>query len=163
MRTSADYSSPHLLINHFPNILLSAKSYHLCRASLAGGTLDGGVLELTLKPLDAGWREAEVFRLRMMEDDGADGAFGVHHEALGQLHADRILLDLEKAEQRLLILETGTGRITERETLAPVVRLHEILERESGRIAGSPHLANFRVEQFGKRLGALEREHLQNM
>src|SRR5208282_3685086 len=34
MRTSADYSSPHLLINHFPNILLSAKSYHLCRASL---------------------------------------------------------------------------------------------------------------------------------
>src|SRR5208337_1321131 len=35
MRTSADYSSPHLLINHFPNILLSAKSYHLCRASLS--------------------------------------------------------------------------------------------------------------------------------
>src|SRR5208282_3896957 len=35
MRTSADYSSPHLLINHFPDILLSAKSYHLCRASLA--------------------------------------------------------------------------------------------------------------------------------
>src|SRR5208282_6748309 len=39
MRTSADYSSPHLLINHFPNILLSAKSYHLCRASLGASCL----------------------------------------------------------------------------------------------------------------------------
>src|SRR5208282_6447044 len=64
---------------------------------------------------------------------------------------------------RLLILETGTGRISEREALAAIVRLHEILERKSRRIAESPHPANLRVQQLGKRLGALEREQLQDM
>src|SRR5208282_4559271 len=49
MRTSADYSSPHLLINHFPDILLSAKSYHLCRASLDKTHLAESVRDHLLK------------------------------------------------------------------------------------------------------------------
>ena len=70
----------------------------------------------------------------MMENYCAD-ALGIHHEALGQLHADRILLDFEQAEKRLLILEIGTGRIAERETLAVIVRLMRSFIVSSG---GSP-------------------------
>jgi len=68
-----------------------------------------------------------------------------------------------RRKQRLLIFETGTGGIAERETLAVVVRLHEILERKSGRVADSPHLANLQVQQLGESLGAFEREHLQDV
>ncbi len=35
--------------------------------------------------------------------------------------------------------------------------------RESRRIADAPHLANLLVQQFGKCLGAFEREHLQDV
>src|SRR5258708_33750872 len=99
----------------------------------------------------------------MMEYDRADSALRIHHEAVGQLSADRMPLDLEQAEQRFLILETGTGRVAEREALAVVVRLHEILQRESRQIADTPHLSNLEMQQLGERLGALEREHLQDV
>ena len=79
------------------------------------------------------------------------------------MHADRILLDLEQAEQLLLVLQTGTGWVAEREPLAVIVRLHEILERKARRIADSPHLSNLEMQQLGERLGAFEREHLQDM
>src|SRR5580692_13023079 len=99
----------------------------------------------------------------MMEYERTDSALGIHHEAVGQLHADRIFLDLEQAEQLLLILHPRTRWIAERETLAVVVRLHEIFHRESRRIADSPHLSNLNMQQLGECLGALVREHLQDM
>src|SRR6267143_3324730 len=68
--------------------------------------------ELTLEGLEVSRRNHEVTRLRMMEDEGRDRGLGIHHVALGQRHADR-LLDVEQAEELLLILESWTGRVAE--------------------------------------------------
>src|SRR6266851_8264478 len=49
----------------------------------------------------------EVLGGRVVEDEGGDGGFGVHHVAFGELEAD--LVGLEHAPERGLIGEVGAG------------------------------------------------------
>src|SRR5260370_35310463 len=98
-----------------------------------------------------------------MEDDGAHGALRIHHESFGELHADRIFVNFKCSKKLLLIFEPRARRISEREALAMVMRLHEGLQRESGLVADSPHLANLEMQQFSERLSALQCDTLQDL
>jgi hypothetical protein len=61
----------------------------------------------------------EIFRFRMMEDDGRDGGFGVHHIAFGQFEADP-RGDVEKLEELVLVREIGAGGVAEGDTDASI-------------------------------------------
>ena len=98
----------------------------------------------------------------MMEDEGRDRGLGIHHVALGQRHADR-LLDVEQAEELLLILESWTGRVAEADAHAAVAGLEAFAHRHLGGVGEAPHLAEPAMEQLGQPLRALDRERLQDV
>src|SRR5689334_5376072 len=59
-------------------------------------------------------RHREVARLRMVKHQRRDRRLGLHHAAVGELHAD--LLGPERLEELLLILEARAGGVAERVT-----------------------------------------------
>src|SRR3954471_8186514 len=106
-------------------------------------------------------RHAEIGRRRVVEDDGGDARLGVHHAAVGQLHAD--VGRVEDAEEDLLIVEARAGRIAEGVALPVVVRLEAVEHRRVERVREAPLAAERGVEQLRVRLGALQRERLQKV
>src|SRR6185503_19207883 len=82
--------------------------------------------------------------------------------ALGQADADRGL-DVEQAEELLLILETRTRRVPEAHAHAAIARLEPLLHRHPGRVGEAPHLAQALVEELRERLRALDRERLDDV
>lgn len=75
-----------------------------------------------MNPLDH-----EIFRRRMVHDDGRGGLFGVEKKAAGQVHAHG-LLRVEKLEELRLVLEVRARRITERISRAPILLMKQVAD-----------------------------------
>src|SRR6266849_2207390 len=106
-------------------------------------------------------RDAEVGRVRVVEDDRGDARLRIHHAAVGQLDPD--VLGAQHAEEDLLVLEARTRGIAEREPLAPVVRLEAIDHRRLERIRETPLAAQVRVQELRIALRRLQRERLEEV
>src|SRR5438045_9285593 len=94
----------------------------------------------------------------MVEDDGRDARLRIHHVPVGQLDAD--LLGTEDAEQDLLVLQPGTGGISERVALPAVVRLEAVDHGHIERIREAPLAATFGVKKLRISLAAFDRERI---
>src|SRR3954447_7146283 len=69
--------------------------------------------------------DAEIVALRVAEIEAAHGSAGPHRETLGQLDADAAL-DVEQAEQRLLLSVVGLRRIARRRSDAAILLGNEL-------------------------------------
>src|SRR6476469_4987329 len=78
----------------------------------------------------------KVGRSWMMKHERRDAGLGIHHETIGELHAD--LTWVEQAPDGGLIVEPGAGRIPEGVALAAVLGLKALKHRHLGWIGVSP-------------------------
>src|SRR5712691_3934509 len=106
-------------------------------------------------------RDAEIGRVRVLEDDRGDARLRIHHATVGQLDPD--VLGAQHAEEDLLVLEARTGGIAERVPLAPVVRLESIDHRRLERIGKAPLAAQLGVQELRIALRRLQRERLEEV
>src|SRR5207237_9509264 len=67
----------------------------------------------------------EVFRGRVVEDERRDRCLGIHHEALGELHAD-LRVRTQQPPERRLIGQLGAGGLAERHTDPAIAALAAI-------------------------------------
>src|SRR3989338_4368244 len=97
-----------------------------------------------------------------MEDEGADGGLGLHHEALGELDA-AVLLGVEELEEDRLVLEVRAGRVAEADSDAAVLALELLADGLAGRVADAPHGPDAVVQELGEALGGFDGDRLQGV
>lgn len=94
----------------------------------------------------------------MLEDEGADGGFGIHHEAFGELDVD--LFGAQELPESGLIFEIGTGGIAEAVAFAAIFGSEALGHGEFRRIGEAPIFAHAAMEPFGAAFRSLNRECL---
>src|SRR5438132_3613636 len=91
----------------------------------SSGAASAAPLAPPLEGLEVPRRDHEVARLRVMEDERRHRRLGVHHVALGETHADGAL-NVEGAEELLLVLQARAGGVAEAHPHAAVARLEAL-------------------------------------
>src|SRR5580700_6264687 len=94
----------------------------------------------------------------MMEDEGADAGFWVHHHALSEMNAD--FLRTQEEPDAGLIFEIGASWIAKAVTLATVARSEAVGHGERWRIGEAPIFADSAMQPFGAGFGCFNRQRL---
>ena len=97
----------------------------------------------------------------MVEDEGGDAGFGVHHVAFGEVHAD--VRGLEGIEELLLAGEVGAGGVAETVTFAPVAAGKTVLRRSARGVWEAPLGPERAVQPLGGGLGGFDGEGCEHM
>src|ERR1700722_8265019 len=94
----------------------------------------------------------------MMEDEGADAGFRVHHHAFGEVDAD--FLRTQEEPDAGLVFEVRTSRITKTVALAAIARGEAVGHGERWRIGEAPIFADSAMQPFGAGFGCFNRQRL---
>src|ERR1700752_4679344 len=94
----------------------------------------------------------------MMEDDGPNAGFRVHHHAFGKVDAD--FLWAQEEPDAGLVFEIRAGGITKAVALATITGLKAVAHRERRWIGGAPVFANPPVQPLGACFGCFNRQRL---
>src|SRR5699024_386447 len=116
-------------------------------------------LGLNASPRSAG---DEVLRLRVMADDGARRLLWVILEAGVLIAFEADALPVEQLEDRLVVLEIGTGRIPPRVASAPVFLAEQPRERRTVLMGEPEFLTDSMVPELAEGLGHLDAETVQH-
>src|SRR5580693_2253738 len=90
----------------------------------------------------------------MMEDEGADAGFRVHHHAFGEVDAD--FLRTQEEPDAGLIFEIGASWIAKAVTLATVARSEAVGHGERWRIGEAPIFADSAKPAIRGRFGRFQ-------
>src|SRR5579864_6308280 len=94
----------------------------------------------------------------MVENEGADAGFRVHHHALGEVDTD--FLRAQEQPDAGLIFEIWASGIAKAVTLAAIARGEAVGHRERGWIGEAPIFADSAVQPFGAGFGCFNRQRL---
>ena len=144
-------------------------SWHLNAASHSKFTLANFTIRLSSpvsipgRPIDRRNRwprllGREVGAIGMVEHQGADAGFRLHHHAFGEAHAD--FLGAQQLPDALLVVQVGAGGIAEAVALAAVAGGEAVVHGEGGRIGEAPILADAAVQPFGGGFGGFDGQRL---
>src|SRR5580693_7767599 len=103
----------------------------------------------------------EIGAIGMMKYERAYAGFWVHHEALGELHAD--FFRLEELPHSGLVLEIGARGITEAIALAAIPRSKALGHGHFRGIGEAPVFADTAVQPFRAGFGCFMSQRLQAM
>src|ERR1700735_3322377 len=94
----------------------------------------------------------------MVEDQGADAGFRIHHHAFGEMHAD--FFGPQEHPDAGLVVEAGASWIAAAVTLPAVARSKTLGHGQSGRTGETRVSAKAAMQPFGTGFGAFDCERL---